>query len=339
MHQKRAQQVLLVPRAALVEPLARILEVAGHVVDMDEHAGREHGQDIEIEPVHVAPDLAHVRRVDEQDVARAECGERLQRHFLHAPLDERDPAGVTFPQQRPQPAHVGIDEGELHRAAEHAVVQVEHRRGTETGTDLDDPPRPRLAQHRVEHDRVEMTVGGVREMETPAGRRLLGKRLLRVPAGEAFQPLQLPRLVKIDPGKRRTEPAAREGLRRLLARRQRRVEMPGREKPRPVRLRRTQLPELAPQPLVFPRRPPVRRQQPEEGLEKGTHQRKAADASVSGPERNPARTPPAPASRCAHHQKHQNHETDPSGPQNDQSGSTEPSDLPCSTRKACFRQD
>jgi hypothetical protein len=172
-----------------------------------------------------------------------------------------------------QPLHVRINEGEVHRAAEAVLVEIEHRRRAEARPDLDHAPRARLAQHRVQHQGVEVAIRGIVQVEAPARRGPLRKRLLRVPAGKPLEARHLPGLVEIDAWKRRTEAPAGEGLRDFLPRRQRGVEVTRREKPRPVGLRRPQLPEFPAQAVVFLHHPPMGGQQAQQGSKEGTHGR------------------------------------------------------------------
>src|SRR4051812_22166518 len=89
-----------------------------------------------------------------------------------------------------------------------------------------------------------MPVRRIIQIEPAVFPRLLGKRLRAVVLREALEPGELTRLVEIDRGKWRAEMSEFPRIGDFLARRQRRIEMSRRKKPRPLRLRHFQVREL-----------------------------------------------------------------------------------------------
>src|SRR5262249_3475136 len=68
--EKRPQHVGLIPSPPFVYPLFWVLKRIKDVMDVDIHSGRKAWQYFEEDAIYIAADLAHMCRVNEQDVVR-----------------------------------------------------------------------------------------------------------------------------------------------------------------------------------------------------------------------------------------------------------------------------
>src|SRR5262245_29805685 len=156
--QERAQQVRLVPAAALARPLERILERVSDVVDVDPDARPQPREHLEHEPIYVARELADVARVDEQDVAGTEPLEQRRVHVLHALFDQLD---ALTAEQLPQAPRIGLDEAEARARPEESLVHVDRERRGMARAHLDHLGGPELAQEAVVDEGVDGGEEGV----------------------------------------------------------------------------------------------------------------------------------------------------------------------------------
>src|SRR6185369_2674152 len=97
--QEGSQDIQLVPGTAETDPLFWILERVKDIVEMNHDAWRERGQDVEEQAIDVAVDLAHVGRVDEQDVAGAQAPEQVEFDILQALGDDLDAGAIGLADQ------------------------------------------------------------------------------------------------------------------------------------------------------------------------------------------------------------------------------------------------
>ena len=121
-------------------------------MDVDVHARRERRQHVEVEAVDVAARLRDVRRVDEQDVARGERRELVERDILHLVRDEPRESLDAVLEER---ARIRLDAGDVDAAAEPAPVDVRDQQRRIAGADLDDPARAPVVQEHEQRAGVE----------------------------------------------------------------------------------------------------------------------------------------------------------------------------------------
>jgi hypothetical protein len=150
VHQQRAQHILLVPAAVLVDnPVFGVVRRQEDVVDVDAHAGLEPRHDLEEETVDVAAGLRDVRGIDEENVAARERIEDIQRNILHLRPDQLD---ADLSEKRPR---IRLDRRDLRRAVEKAAHDIGHQQRRIARTDLDDARRPPRAQQHEQRARIE----------------------------------------------------------------------------------------------------------------------------------------------------------------------------------------
>jgi hypothetical protein len=100
-------------------------------MDVDTNPGRQAGKDVQDEPLHVRSRFRDVTAVDEEDVARGEISELIDRDVLDRAFDER--YGVVRASRLRHPHGEGLD-------GCHSDAAVERNGGRPSRSHLDDLP-------------------------------------------------------------------------------------------------------------------------------------------------------------------------------------------------------
>src|SRR6266851_2327669 len=99
--------------------------------------------------LNIAPDLHHVRGIDEQDVATPKLTKPINGHVLKSARYYLDPRRISGFKQCQEPVRIRLYEGAADIAAEEAVAGVERDAGRIPGADFDDRSRPKMPEHEV----------------------------------------------------------------------------------------------------------------------------------------------------------------------------------------------
>lgn len=78
-----SQDIRLTPTATQLKPTPRIFKLRKYIMDMNHDAGTERRQDFEEDEVDVTPALAHMRRVNEENISRLKMLPRSFDNILH----------------------------------------------------------------------------------------------------------------------------------------------------------------------------------------------------------------------------------------------------------------
>src|SRR5690606_1833556 len=111
-HQECAEEKRLVPGAALADPSHRIGPGVEYIVEMNQHARPEAGEDSEQEEYNVTAYFGDMAGVDEEDVLRLELIKDGERHFLHPLREDRDGGRIVRSDQGLEQSRIGFNERE-----------------------------------------------------------------------------------------------------------------------------------------------------------------------------------------------------------------------------------
>src|SRR5207302_10594114 len=120
-HEERLQQVKLVPGPPLQDPFLRIVPREEGVVQVNYHARTKPWEDLVVDPGHLPVGLDSVAGVYEEDVARSQPVEQLERRVLHFLAPHIRYAAHATLQER---LGVRIDTGEPGPPAEELAVDA-----------------------------------------------------------------------------------------------------------------------------------------------------------------------------------------------------------------------
>jgi hypothetical protein len=123
-------------------------------VEVNEYSDPQLRENLGQQVVDVASHLDNVRRVDEQDVVLLQRREEFHVDVLNAALPDRAPCSIPAGQEREESLRIRIDERELDRAVEEAIVGVEHCARAVSRAGFDDSARAVEPEHRLQHDGV-----------------------------------------------------------------------------------------------------------------------------------------------------------------------------------------
>src|SRR5215813_11702458 len=200
--EERTQDVRLVPRASLLDPVPWILEGVEDVVEVNQDPRPDPREDVEEDPVDVAADLGDMGRIDEEDVVRLERAKESQGNVLEPERIQLHPLQVSGKQELLEQLRIRLDAGDPDRPSEESVAGVQRDASRMPGADLQDPPRLELPDHAMVEDRVAVRVRGVLETVPQPRWFCFPERLLLVEAIPALEELELRLLPEIDPRNR-----------------------------------------------------------------------------------------------------------------------------------------
>src|SRR5262249_55126204 len=127
------------------------------------YARTQGGQDLGEDVVHVTTYLRDVRRIDEQDVICLKSAKSVEGDLLEPSVKYLDASEVVIAHEPTQVLGAWIYECAGDSIVEKQLVGIKHNTRGVARPNLDDTPRPGVADHTVQEDRVRILIVHVLE--------------------------------------------------------------------------------------------------------------------------------------------------------------------------------